>query len=110
MNKGFESDIPKYRKRKESNRSKSKSKSNHKHIKKECLLIVNNSPFLANYCVVCGKILTSDLCWGKCEGGGHILLSREEALKKYKDFEQFTVSDYYTKYVPLNVIENESGN
>lgn len=36
--------------------SKSKSKSNHKHNNMDCLLIVDDRPYIASYCTVCGKI------------------------------------------------------
>ena len=99
----YEEDVPKYKKKTKSNSSKSKSKSNHKHQKKECLLIDDRAPYLANYCIICGKIINWDLCLEKCEGG-YRELGKEEAFKKYLDLERFTVDDICDKYVPLNVM------
>ena len=101
---GLENEIPKYQKKAKINISKAKSKSNHKHQNKECLLIADNIPYIASYCVICGKIRNWDVCFEKREGY-YIELSKEAAFKKYKDLEQITVDDLYAKYVPANVLE-----
>ena len=55
MMDNFNDEIPKYRKKKSSVSSASK-KSKHKHIYKDCLLIMENGPHKAQYCTICGKI------------------------------------------------------
>lgn len=81
MNTEIESNIPKYKKRTKSGYSKAKSKSDHKHQKKECLLIENGSPYLASYCVICGKIINWNRCVEKCEGGYYRELSKRSVQK-----------------------------
>ena len=99
-NKEPENDIPKYKKKTKSNCSKSKSKSDHKHQNKDCLLIVDSRPYLANYCTVCGKIRSWDICMEKYEGG-YRELHKEEVYIKYKDLEQIAVKNLFVKYVPM---------
>ena len=84
-----------------SNSSKSKSRSDHKHQNKDCLLIVDGRPYLASYCIVCGKIRSWDICLEKCEGG-YRELRKEEVFSKYNDLEQIAVKDLSVRYVPLN--------
>jgi hypothetical protein len=89
-NKEPENDIPKYKKKTKSNCSKSNSKSDHKHQNKDCLLIVENRPYLGSYCTVCGKIRGWNYCLEKCEGG-YRELPKEEVYSKYKDLEQIAI-------------------
>lgn len=109
MNTDIENEIPKYKKRTQSNNSKAKSKSNHKHQNKECLLIKDELPYFANYCVICGKIINWNCCLEKCEGG-YRELNKEEVFKKYNDLEQYTVEDLFTKYLPVNEKGNKPEN
>ena len=99
--KYLENDIPKYKKKTKSSYSKSKSKSNHKHTNKDCLLIVDEGPYIASYCTVCGKIRSWDICTEKYEGGYRELL-KKEVYSKYKDLERIAVKDLFVKHVPLD--------
>lgn len=99
--KYLENDIPKYKKKTKSSYSKSKSKSNHKHTNKDCLLIVDDRPYIASYCTVCGKIRSWDICTEKYEGGYRELL-KKEVYSKYKDLERIAVKDLFVKHVPLD--------
>lgn len=96
----IEQEIPKYKKKTKSNTSKSSNKAKHKHEYKECLLINKNSPYLASYCVICGKIYNWTICTEKCEHG-YRMLNDEEVFEKYKNLEKYIVEDLWAKYLSM---------
>ena len=90
MMDNYNDEIPKYRKKKSSVSSASK-KSKHKHIYKDCLLIMENGPHKAQYCTICGKIGNIEFFETEKVNGGYRMLTDTEIYNKYKDI--FTYFD-----------------
>lgn len=93
-----ENEIPKYRKKK----IKSNKKASHKHEYKECILKEKNKDFylLGNYCIICGKIGFTGYDSIKLEDGRSRLMSTEELLEKYKEYEIIILENIFKdKYV-----------
>lgn len=105
----FENEIPKYRKKKDLSVSDSRAKSKHKHIYKDCLLVVEDRPLKATYCTICGKVGNVKFFdFIKTENGHHRMLHDDEIYRKYRKLEIKEVSDFYQKYVPIAGGENEA--
>lgn len=98
----MEDKIPKHIKRKKSNTSSSKSKSNHKHEYVDALFMnLDNKVYKGKYCTLCGKINDMDLFTAERKDGYYHVLTSEELLKKYPDYEKVSISSYDQKYVTL---------
>lgn len=105
----FESEVPKYKKKKNSSVSDSRIKSKHKHIYKDCLLVVDGTPRKSTYCKLCGKIGNVnffDLV--RTENGFYRTLHNDEVYRKYCKLEIKEVPDFYQKYVSITGGENET--
>lgn len=97
----FDNEIPKYKKKSNGSVSKAMYKSKHKHKNTGCLLIHKGKPYIASYCLVCGKIKEWDYCKERYQNGTYRLLSDDEVYTKYKDLEQIEVDNLYQKYLPM---------
>lgn len=98
----MEDEIPKYIKRKKSSMSSSKSKSNHKHIYVNALFInLDEKVYKGRYCSICGKINNMDLFTAERKDGYYHVLTSEELLNKYPEYERRTIDSYGQKYVTL---------
>ena len=102
----YNDEIPKYRKKKPSVSISSK-KSKHKHIYKDCLLIAENRPRKAKYCIVCGKIGNIEFFEAEKISGGYRKLTDAEIYDKYKNIERIEIESIYQKYVVVPVIPDE---
>lgn len=102
----YNNEIPKYRKKKPSVSISSK-KSKHKHIYKDCLLIAENRPHKAKYCIVCGKIGNTEFFETEKVNGGYKMLTDAEIYDKYKNIERFEIESIFQKYVVVPVIPDE---
>lgn len=102
----YNDEIPKYRKKRPSVSSAGK-KSKHKHLYKECLLIAENSPHKAKYCIVCGKIGNIEFLESEKVNGGYRILTDDEIYDKYKNIERFEIESIFQKNVVIPVISTE---
>ena len=106
MMDNYNDEIPKYRKKKSSVSSASK-KSKHKHIYKDCLLIMENGPHKAQYCTIWGKIGNIEFFETEKVNGGYRMLTDTEIYNKYKDIIRFEIESIFQKYVVIPVIYTE---
>lgn len=106
MMDNFNDEIPKYRKKKSSVSSASK-KSKHKHIYKDCLLIMENGPHKAQYCTICGKIGNIEFFETEKVNGGYRMLTDTEIYNKYKNIIKFEIESVFQKYVVISAIYTE---
>ena len=106
MMDNYNDEIPKYRKKKSSVSSASK-KSKHKHIYKDCLLIMENGPHKAQYCTICGKIGNIEFFETEKVNGGYRMLTDTEIYNKYKDVIRSKIESIFQKYVVIPVIYTE---
>ena len=105
----FESEIPKYKKKKNSSVSDSRMKSKHKHIYKDCLLVADDRPLKSTYCTICGKVGNVKFFdFVKSENGYSRMLRPDEIYRKYCNLEIKEVSDFYQKYVSTTGGENKT--
>ena len=102
----YNDEIPKYRKKKSSVSSASK-KSKHKHIYKDCLLIMENGPHKAQYCTICGKIGNIEFFETEKVNGGYRMLTDDEIYDKYKNIEKIEIESIFQKSVAIPVISTE---
>ena len=98
----LESDIAKYRKKKDSSTSKSKAKSNHKHEYADCLFIENGRPDRGIYCKLCGKIGN---VWfhetERLDNGMYRVLDDAEVFERHKNLEQIQIDSIWQKYIKM---------
>ena len=106
MMDNFNDEIPKYRKKKSSVSSASK-KSKHKHINKDCLLIMENGPHKAQYCTICCKIGNIEFFETEKVNGGYRMLTDTEIYNKYKNIIKFEIESVFQKYVVIPAIYTE---
>ena len=98
----MEDEIPKHIKRKKSNVSSSKSKSNHKHTYVNALFInADEKVYKGRYCSICGKINDMNVFTTERKDGYYHVLTSEELLDKYPEYERKAIDSYDQKYVTL---------
>lgn len=89
-----DNEIPKYKKKS----TKTVKKSKHKHTYKNCLIYDKNlkQHFVGEYCTVCNKIGSFKMSDTASHGNNYSrILSEEELVEKYKDYEVREVNDIF---------------
>lgn len=98
------SEVAKYRKKKNSSKSRSNNKADHKHELTKCLFQSESRLYLGSYCKHCGKINNWVTPTEKFGDGRYASLSTEEILNRFTELEIIEVDDLWNeKFIPILV-------